>query len=60
MSIKFLVLGGGGGYSGLFWGGGGICREMGAICQIGVFTWKPCTFWVQNGCIFGLFALRFQ
>ena len=23
-------------------------------------TWKPCTFWVQNGFIFGLFALRFQ
>ena len=35
-------------------------REMGAICQIGVFTWKPCTFWVQNGFVFGLFALRFQ
>ena len=27
-------------------------REMGAICQIGVLTWKPCTFWVQNGSIF--------
>ena len=35
-------------------------REMGAICQIGVLTWKPCTFWAQNGSIFGLFALRFQ
>ena len=35
-------------------------REMGAICQIGVLTWKPCTFWVQNALIFGLFALRFQ
>ena len=35
-------------------------REMGAICQIGVFTWKPCTFWAQNRLIFGLFALRFQ
>ena len=35
-------------------------REMGAICQIGVLTWKPCTFGVQNGSIFGLFALRFQ
>ena len=54
--------------SALFWsewglcpvGGGGYMREMGAICQIGVLTWKPCTFWVQNGCIFGLFALRFQ
>ena len=33
---------------------------MGAICQIGVLTWKPYTFWVQNGFIFGLFALRFQ
>ena len=41
-------------------GGGGYMREMGAICQIGVFTWKPCTFWAQNGFIFGLFALRFQ
>ena len=39
--------------------GGGYMREMGAICQIGVLTWKPCTFWVQNGSIFGLFALRF-
>ena len=39
---------------------GGYMREMGAICQIGVLTWKPCTFWVQNGFIFGLFALRFQ
>ena len=35
-------------------------RDMGAICQIGVFTWKPCTCWVQNEFIFGLFALRFQ
>ena len=41
-------------------GGGGYMREMGAICQIGVLTWKPCTFWVQNGFLFGLFALRFQ
>ena len=23
-------------------------------------AWKPCAFWVQNGSIFGLFALRFQ
>ena len=42
-------------------GGGGVyMREMGAICQIGVFTWKPCTFWVKNRFYFGLFALRFQ
>ena len=40
--------------------GGGYMREMGAICQIGVLTWKPCTFRVQNGFVFGLFALRFQ
>ena len=46
-----------------FWGAGGgglYMREMCAICQIGVLTWKPCSFWVQNGFIFGLFALRFQ
>ena len=43
-----------------FLGGGVYMREMGAICQIGVLTWKPCTFWAQNGFIFGLFALRFQ
>ena len=49
------------GVCGEFWcGGGGYMREMGAICQIGVFTWKSCTFRVQNGFIFGLFALRFQ
>ena len=47
------------GATGLF-GGGGYMREMGAICQIGILTWKPCTFWVQNGFIFGLFALSFQ
>ena len=35
-------------------------REMGAISQIGVLAWKPCTCWVQDGLIFGLFALRFQ
>ena len=36
MSIKFLVLGGGG-YFG-FWGGGGVyTRDMGTICPFGVF-----------------------
>ena len=35
-------------------------REMGAICQIGVLTWKPCTFWAQNGFIFGLFRTTFS
>ena len=35
-------------------------REMGAICQIGVLTWKPCTFWVQNGSIFGFFRTTFS
>ena len=44
----------------IYLGEGGYMRETGAICQIGVLTWKPCTFWVQNGLIFGLFALRFQ
>ena len=30
-------------------------REMGAICQIGVLTWKPCTLWVQMG-LFSAFS----
>ena len=41
MSIKFLVLGGGG----VFWVlGGGEARETGAICQIGILTRKRCIF----------------
>ena len=40
--------------------GGGYMRETGAICQIGVFTWKPCTFWVENGLLFRPFRTTFS
>ena len=31
-------------------------REMGAICQIGVFTRKPCTFWGSKMGLFSAFS----
>ena len=33
----------------LEWPGGGWAREMGTICQIGVFAGRPCIFLVQKG-----------
>ena len=43
-----------------FGGGGGYMRGNGCHLSNWRFHLEPCTFWVQNGCIFGLFALRFQ